>query len=421
MGRELVTKAGRFYCVSLEPDICKTPVGPSTHAIPYTIKGEFSEATGVSTNITSNMEQVVIHASTVIPTVTGDEKGTAKGIKSKTVGKRVQHDQKSSTVSFNGERAIRVGDSVFMNDKNTTGKVLERPASPPATDQTTHPGAAAFPAPPLGAAVAGQGALQRMAAALSQAVGSAGFIPASLLNRVPGVPKSSNPGKPAAEKGEGGSTANNGTRAPVSVAAGTDGGSSRGHGGGAATGSKQPLVQQPRRPISSTTELRQEFPDFPVWAGDILMKSRVKVWRVQDSVVEAFPQLKGVWPRGYPADETYDHVGGVCLDDGSAVAIATSDRYPSKSFDMPFHELAHAVDIAGMFSRSEQFITAWGKDYEALRSNYFRGVRSGHAEAFAEGFARYYRGDSSTKSAWPNISRYFKELDACMASGMTGC
>ena len=126
MPREIVTKGSRFYCVSLTPDICKTPIGSATPPIPYTVKGEFSEATGVSRNIRSNGEPVVISDSTVISQVTGDEAGTAKGIKSGTVGKRVQHDQKSSTVSFNGERAIREGDMVFMNDGNSRGKVLQR-------------------------------------------------------------------------------------------------------------------------------------------------------------------------------------------------------------------------------------------------------------------------------------------------------
>ena len=101
-------------------------MGASTPPIPYTIKGEFSEATGVSPNIKSNSEPVVINASTVIPTVTGDGAGSAKGIKSGTVGKRVQHDKKSKTVTFNDQQAIREGDSVWMNDKNTNAKIQER-------------------------------------------------------------------------------------------------------------------------------------------------------------------------------------------------------------------------------------------------------------------------------------------------------
>ena len=39
MAHETVTKSKRFYCVSLTPDICKTPVGNSVVPIPYTITG----------------------------------------------------------------------------------------------------------------------------------------------------------------------------------------------------------------------------------------------------------------------------------------------------------------------------------------------------------------------------------------------
>jgi len=126
MAREFVTKSSRFYCVSLKPDLCKTPMGNSTPPIPYTVKGEFADATGVSRNITSGGDPVVIDASTVIPSVTGDAPGSANGLKSGTVGKRVQHDGKSKTTSFNGERTIREGDTVWMNDKNTNGKIHER-------------------------------------------------------------------------------------------------------------------------------------------------------------------------------------------------------------------------------------------------------------------------------------------------------
>jgi RHS repeat-associated protein len=152
MAREIVTKSGRFFCVSMPPDFCKTPAGPSTPPIPYVIKGEFLDASGTSRNIKSNGDVVVKSDSTVIPSVTGDMPGTAKGVKSSTVGKRVQHDEKSKTVSVNGERAIRKGDVVKMNDNNTTGKIHERagqgakPEIKPATGaQTEAPPAKAPP------------------------------------------------------------------------------------------------------------------------------------------------------------------------------------------------------------------------------------------------------------------------------------
>jgi len=106
--------------------MCKTPVGNSTPPLPYSIIGEFSDATGVSRNITSNGDPVVIHASTTIPSVKGDSAGSAHGVKSGTTGDVVQHDEKSSKVKFNGEKTVRVGDQVYMNSKNTSGKIHER-------------------------------------------------------------------------------------------------------------------------------------------------------------------------------------------------------------------------------------------------------------------------------------------------------
>jgi hypothetical protein len=192
MGRELVTKSNRFYCVSIVPDICKTPIGPSTPPIPYTIKGEFEEATGVSRNITSQLEAVVTHVSTVIPQVTGDEPGTAKGVKSGTVGARVQHDEKSSTVSFNGERAVRVGDTVFMNDKNTVGKVMERPVGTSTRHTSSDSNNASSPSNPCSEIVTSvesggaQTAKQWSMSEQTQPPAYSNYIPQPLLDRVPG-------------------------------------------------------------------------------------------------------------------------------------------------------------------------------------------------------------------------------------------
>jgi hypothetical protein len=195
MAGEIVTKSKRFYCVSIVPDICLTPVGPTMVPIPYIIIGEFSEATGVSPNITSNGEPVVIHASTVIPSVRGDEAGTGKGIKSGTVGGRVQAMEMSSTLSFNGERALRVGDLVYMNDKNTIGKIFERTNAqePGAADRTGKQGERQSSQPGAGPseALAALEALLRRAGAIwgegeTVAKKTVEFIPRAILSFVPG-------------------------------------------------------------------------------------------------------------------------------------------------------------------------------------------------------------------------------------------
>ncbi len=126
MTNETVTKSGRFYCVSLSPDICKTPVGASTPPLPYNIIGEFSEARNASPNVKSHSEPVILHQRSTIPTVKGDAPGKAGGIKSGTVGKQVDTKVASTIHRANGARLVQVGREVWMNAHNTLGKIYER-------------------------------------------------------------------------------------------------------------------------------------------------------------------------------------------------------------------------------------------------------------------------------------------------------
>ena len=126
MTNETVTKSARFYCVSLTPDICKTPVGSSTPPLPYTIIGEFSGAQNASPNVKSHSEPVILHQRSTIPSVTGDAPGRAGGIKSGTVGKQVDTKVASPIHHANGADLVQVGREVWMNARNTVGKIYER-------------------------------------------------------------------------------------------------------------------------------------------------------------------------------------------------------------------------------------------------------------------------------------------------------
>ena len=126
MAKETVTQSNRFYCVSTTPDFCKTPVGASTPPLPYTIKGEFKQASAVSSSVKSHSEAVILHNRSYIPSVTGDAPGSAKGIKSGTVGKRVETLAFSGSYGANGTQLVREGDRVWMNDRNTVGQIYER-------------------------------------------------------------------------------------------------------------------------------------------------------------------------------------------------------------------------------------------------------------------------------------------------------
>ncbi|SFG42779.1 RHS repeat-associated core domain-containing protein [Duganella sp. CF458] len=126
MAHETVTKSKRFYCVSLTPDICKTPVGNSVVPIPYTITGEFKDAKDVSRSVKTQSAPVFLHNKSVIPSVKGDERGTLGGIKSGTYLKTVESKDYSSTKGSNGTQTIQESRFVWMNNRNTLGRIYER-------------------------------------------------------------------------------------------------------------------------------------------------------------------------------------------------------------------------------------------------------------------------------------------------------
>ncbi|WP_167758617.1 RHS repeat-associated core domain-containing protein [Zemynaea arenosa] len=128
MANETVTKSSRFYCVSLTPDICKTPIGASTPPIPYNIIGEFVDTLQASPNVKSRSEPVYLHGKSYISTVKGDMPGKAGGVKSGTVGDRAESKAGSSTLRANLASTFQTARQVWMNAKNTLGVAYERSA-----------------------------------------------------------------------------------------------------------------------------------------------------------------------------------------------------------------------------------------------------------------------------------------------------
>ncbi|MRV75984.1 DUF4150 domain-containing protein [Duganella sp. FT92W] len=126
MAHETVTKSQRFYCVSVTPDICKTQVGNSVVPIPYTITGEFKDAQDVSRSVKMHSEPAFLYGKSFIPAVKGDERGTLGGIKSGTYLKRAQPKDKSSTKGANGTQTVQESRFIWMNDRNTIGRIYER-------------------------------------------------------------------------------------------------------------------------------------------------------------------------------------------------------------------------------------------------------------------------------------------------------
>lgn len=126
MARETVTRSKRFFCVSLQPDVCLTPVGSNIVPIPYPIKGEFKEASAASRNVKHQGDAAVLHGQTFIPKVTGDARGVKGGVKSGTYLDKAEPKDKSSTATSNTRSWVREADLIWMNARNTVGRVYER-------------------------------------------------------------------------------------------------------------------------------------------------------------------------------------------------------------------------------------------------------------------------------------------------------
>lgn len=126
MARETVTRSKRFFCVSLQPDVCLTPVGSNIVPIPYPIKGEFKEATAASRNVKHQGDPAVLHGQTFIPKVTGDARGVKGGVKSGTYLDKAEPKDKSSTSTSNAKAWVREADLIWMNARNTMGRIYER-------------------------------------------------------------------------------------------------------------------------------------------------------------------------------------------------------------------------------------------------------------------------------------------------------
>jgi uncharacterized Zn-binding protein involved in type VI secretion len=117
-------KSGKFLAVSLTPDVCKTPVGNAVVPVPYPITANLSDSMSTSPNVNFGGDPAFILSKSTVTRVTGDEAGTAGGVKSGVNKAKVKPVKGSSSVRINGTPVIRHGDPCDMNNGNTTGKII---------------------------------------------------------------------------------------------------------------------------------------------------------------------------------------------------------------------------------------------------------------------------------------------------------
>ncbi|MET3601887.1 DUF4150 domain-containing protein [Martelella mangrovi] len=120
--RELSRDTGDGLLISITPDVCLTPVGSTKVPIPYTITAKQADDANTCPTVRATGKRVHTMGS-LITTCSGDEPGTAKGIKSGTVGSVCQPKGHSATVNAGGKPVIRHNDVWTMNNGNTVGKL----------------------------------------------------------------------------------------------------------------------------------------------------------------------------------------------------------------------------------------------------------------------------------------------------------
>ena len=121
-------KNSSWKAICTAPDICKTPVGPSTPPIPYMVIADLGQSHDCVPSVRFNGDPCKVLDQSVVPRCTGDEPGTAKGVKSGTVSDKVEPRRASLTVRAGGKNVVREGDPCTLNSGNCPGIYVTQPA-----------------------------------------------------------------------------------------------------------------------------------------------------------------------------------------------------------------------------------------------------------------------------------------------------
>ena len=126
--------------------------------------------------------------------------------------------------------------------------------------------------------------------------------------------------------------------------------------------------------------------------------------------------LKGIKPRGYGKDATWDDVVGMGGSHTVFVKIGASDKGSGHgSVNLELHELAHSIDhiVYGDISNKHKFLNIWSNEVSLLFPNqpYFINYPE---EYFAEVFAMYYvnqKQNQLLKELAPQTYLFIKSLN----------
>ena len=129
--REGARKSSVPIVVCTAPDFCKTPVGNSTPPIPYQIIANFQDSEAVSPDVRFGGDPAFLLDQSFISQVTGDEPGTAGGVRSGVNKSIAKPKEGSKNVRVDKKPVVRDNDAFEMNKGNTQGICIYQPGSGP--------------------------------------------------------------------------------------------------------------------------------------------------------------------------------------------------------------------------------------------------------------------------------------------------
>ena len=175
-------KNSNWKAICTAPDFCKTPVGSSTPPIPYQVIADLGQSENCVQSVRFNEDPCFVFNPSIVPKCTGDEPGTAKGVKSGTVSGKVKPTGACPNVRAESKQVVREDDPGTMNDGNCSCIFTTQPApggAMGAGGKPTPDAPAVTPDTPkeVHAAQEGKGIWGMVSGPVHFALGAAGFIP----------------------------------------------------------------------------------------------------------------------------------------------------------------------------------------------------------------------------------------------------
>jgi len=214
--------------------------------------------------------------------------------------------------------------------------------------------------------------------------------------------------------------------------------------GNCVIGKQAQAAVAPKLPITVASPVSDSFKAkvqsvvdrMPPKVVDAISKSGNQIV-LSERLTDSMPHLKGVVPRGWVGDDTWDCAEGLYDESRKRVVLSETSKAigrdefvisPRHRYTVS-HECGHALDksVAGYYSQDDDFIDAWQEDIANMPSvpkkwlNYFTinvDDHSARVESFAEAFAAIMNEGTAAEPGtiyetfarrFPNVVKHVRE------------